>query len=80
MTEGGVRLARRQGTAAPRARRATTKRSVKRGVDMAVAKAVTRTSSKMAAYGTRMPANTASHGMGRPVNRKKAVRTCSVWG
>ena len=51
---------------------------VERGIDAAVAKAVTRISSEGPTYGTRMLAHTASYEMGRPVSRKKVVRICSI--
>ena len=54
------------------------KRPVKRDIDMAVAKAVTRISSERPTYGTRMLAYTASYEMQRRVNRKKVVRICNI--
>ena len=54
------------------------KRPVRRGVDIAVAKAVTRIASERPTYGTRMLAHTASYEMGRPVNRKKVRRICEI--
>ena len=54
------------------------KRPVERGIDVAVAKAVTRIASDRPTYGTRMLAHTAAYEMGRPVNRKKVRRIGSV--
>ena len=54
------------------------KKPVERGIDMAVAKAVTRISSERPTYGTRMLAHTAAYEMGRPVNRKKVRRICRI--
>ena len=69
----------RQSTAAPRARAYYyEKRPVERGIDVAVAKAVTRISSEMPTYWTRMLAHTASYEMGRPVNHKKVKRICNI--
>ena len=79
MVEGGVSLARALRYCGL-SRRAYyyKKRQVERGIDTAVAKAVTRISSERPTYGTRMLAHTAAYEMGRPVNRKKAGRICKI--
>ena len=79
VVEGGVSLSRALGYCGV-SRRAYyyEKRPVERGIDAAVAKAVTRISSERPTYGTRMLARTASYEMGRPVNRKKVVRICKI--
>ena len=81
MVEGGVSLSRAlKHCGVSRQAYYYEKRPVVRGIDMAVAKAVTRISSERPTYGTRMLAHTASYEMGRPVNRKKVVRICNILG
>lgn len=56
------------------------KRPVSRGIDIAVAKAVSRIASDRPTYGSRMLADTAAYEMHRPVNRKKVRRICQILG
>ena len=80
MVKGGVSLARALRHCGLSRRAYYKKRLVERGIDTAVAKAVTRISSERPTYGTRMLAHTAAYEMGRPVNRKKVRRMCKILG
>ena len=80
MVKGGVSLARALRHCGLSRRAYYKKRLVERGIDTAVAKAVTRISSERPTYGTRMLAHTAAYEMGRPVNRKKVRRICKILG
>ncbi len=81
MVKGGVSLARAlRHCCLSRQAYYYKKRQVKRGIDTAVAKAVTRISSERPTHGTRMLAHMAAYEMGRPVNRKKVRRICKILG